>query len=149
MLCSIFRRRTQLGLKVTISYAMFAIRTPDPTRITKVTVSYAMFDVPTSGPNPAPFFGAQIRLKVKISYAMSAVPTPGPNRSKSNDQLCCVRCSDAGPQPDQNVTISYAMFDSPTDSVDFRSPPRANVDHSRMARETRPLFGADHLASSE
>ena len=58
----------------------------------KVTISYAMFDVPTSGPNPAPFFGAQIRLKVTISYAMFDVPTP----------------------IGVKVTISYAMFDVPT-----------------------------------
>jgi len=73
-------------------------------------------------------------------------PLTGP---KSNDQLCYVRCSDAGPQPDQKVTISYAMFDVPTDSVDFRCPPLANVDHSRMTCEARPTCEVDRLASSE
>ena len=74
---------------------------------------------------------------------------PTPTGSKSNDQLCYVRCSDAGPQPDQKVTISYAMFDFPTDSVDFRYPPRAKVDHSRMTCETRPTCEVDRLAWSE
>ena len=82
----------QIGLKVTVSYAMFDVPTPIGV---KVTISYAMFDVPTSGPNPAPFFEPQIRLKVTISYAMFAVPAPDPS-------------------PDQKVTISYAMFDVPT-----------------------------------
>ena len=82
-----------------------------------------------SGAGPAPFRSA--------------------NQTKSNGQLCYVRCSDVGPQPDQKVTISYAMFDFSTDSVDFRCPPRSNVDHNRMTCEARPTCEVDRLAWSE
>ena len=72
-----------------------------------------------------------------------------PTGLKSKDQLCYVRFPDAGPKSAYKVTISYAMFDSPTDSVDFRSPLRANVDHSRMTCEARPTCEVDRLAWSE